>query len=194
MTAKAQMRSAILDAAQDLMVARGWGAARMADIAARVGLSRQTLYNEFGSKDGLAREVVLRETRRFLDGISRVLDEHADDAERSTQAAVLFTLQQSADNPLLKAVLTSTRDDDLLPLLTTRSEPVLLAARASLAAHLRREWPDLDEGDVHLIADSVVRLTVSHLVLPLEPPDVVARRLARLVHRYLTASATGGTA
>jgi AcrR family transcriptional regulator len=64
--AKARMRDTILDAAYDLVVARGWTAARMADIAAAVGLSRQTLYNEFGSKDGLAAAVALRETERFL--------------------------------------------------------------------------------------------------------------------------------
>jgi AcrR family transcriptional regulator len=192
-TAKAHMREAILDAAYDVVVAHGWGAARMTDIAARVGLSRQTLYNEFGSKEGLAREVVLRETGRFLEGIHQVLAEYADDLERSTEEAVLFTFRHAAEKPLLKAILTSDHEDDLLPLLTTRSEPVLLAAKVVLVKQLQRDWPALPGGDVDLVADSLVRLTISHLLLPLEAPDVVARNLARLVHRYLTATTSGGT-
>ncbi|MGQ5228634.1 helix-turn-helix domain-containing protein, partial [Streptomyces sp. yara] len=40
---------------------RPWSAVRMVDVAAAAGVSRQTLYNEFGSKDGLARALVRRE-------------------------------------------------------------------------------------------------------------------------------------
>jgi AcrR family transcriptional regulator len=192
-TAKVHMREAILDAAYDIVVAHGWGAARMTDIAARVGLSRQTLYNEFGSKEGLAREVVLRETGRFLEGIHRVLADYPDDLERSTEEAVLFTFRHAAEKPLLKAILTSDHEDDLLPLLTTRSEPVLVAAKIVLVKQLQRDWPALPGNDVDLVADSLVRLTISHLLLPLEAPDVVARNLARLVHRALTATTSGGT-
>ena len=84
-------RTAILDAAYDILVARGWGAARMADVAARAGVSRQTLYNAYGSKDGLARAVLLRETARYLDGIAELLARHAGETERAVEAAVLFT-------------------------------------------------------------------------------------------------------
>ena len=187
--AKAQMRDTILDAAYDLVVARGWAAARMADIAAAVGLSRQTLYNEFGSKDGLATAVALRETRRFLAGITAVLDQH-DDLRSAVEAAALFTFAQAGDNPLLKAVLTATDEDgvhaDLLPLLTTHSEPLLLATRTVLAEHLDGRWPEYDPADVAAAAEVAFRLVVSHLVLPTDPPDVVAARLGRLVVRFLT--------
>ena len=51
--------------------ARPWPAVRMVDVAAAAGVSRQTLYNEFGSKEGLARALVRRETDRYLDGVDR---------------------------------------------------------------------------------------------------------------------------
>ncbi len=38
----------------------------MVDVAAAAGVSRQTLYNEFGSKDGLARALVRREADGYL--------------------------------------------------------------------------------------------------------------------------------
>jgi AcrR family transcriptional regulator len=187
-TAKAQLRDTILDAAYDLVVARGWSAARMADIAAEVGLSRQTLYNEFGNKDGLAAAVALRETQRFLTGITAVLGQHAE-LRGAVEAAVLFTFAQAGDNPLLKAVLTATDEDglhaDLLPLVTTQSEPLLLATRAVLAEHLHGHWPDLDPDDAAAAAEIAFRLVVSHLVLPTDPADVVAARLGRLVARFL---------
>jgi AcrR family transcriptional regulator len=186
-TAKAQMRDTILDAAYDLVIARGWSAARMADIAAAVGLSRQTLYNEFGSKDGLAAAVALRETRRFLTGITAVLDEH-DDLRRAVEAAALFAFERIGDNPLLKAALTATDEaghTDLLPLVTTRSEPLLLASRTALADHLNRHWPALDPEEVTAAAEVAFRLVISHLVVPTDPPEIVAERLGRLVTRFL---------
>jgi AcrR family transcriptional regulator len=187
-TAKARMRDTILDAAYDLVVARGWSAARMADIAAAVGLSRQTLYNEFGSKDGLAEAVALRETERFLTGITGELDRH-DDLQTAVEAAALFTFTQVSDNPLLKAVLTATDEDglhaDLLPLVTTRSAPLLLASRTVLAEHLSRHWPEFDAADVTAAAEIAWRLVISHLVVPTDPPDAVAARLGRLVTRFL---------
>ena len=43
---------------------RLWSSARMADLAARAGVSRQTLYNEFGNRDQPAAALALREAER----------------------------------------------------------------------------------------------------------------------------------
>jgi AcrR family transcriptional regulator len=183
--AKERLRNALLDAAYDAIVGPGWDSVRMADVAAAVGVSRQTLYNEFGDKDGLAQELVMRETHRFLDGIDAALGT-SDDIASAVVAAVEFTLQAAADNPLLKAVLASARGtDDLLPFLTTRSEPVLVAARAKVADYVLTRDPERDPADVALVAESLVRLTVSHLVLPTAPVETTARQLALLVSRAL---------
>ncbi|OEV24900.1 hypothetical protein AN220_16735, partial [Streptomyces nanshensis] len=45
-------RETLLDAAHVAVRARPWTAVRMVDVAAAAGVSRQTLYNEFGSKEG----------------------------------------------------------------------------------------------------------------------------------------------
>jgi AcrR family transcriptional regulator len=183
--AKERLRNALLDAAYESIVGPGWDAVRMADIAAAVGVSRQTLYNEFGGKDGLAQALVMRETHRFLDGIDSALGA-ADGLYEAVVAAVEFTLHEAADNPLLKAVLASARGtDDLLPFLTTRSEPVLVAARAKMIAGIREREPGHDPADVALVAESLVRLTVSHLVLPTAPVETTARQLALLASRAL---------
>ncbi|MEK8172529.1 TetR/AcrR family transcriptional regulator [Streptomyces sp. M19] len=45
----------------------------MVDVAAAAGVSRQTLYNEFGSKEGLARALVRREADAYLSGVEEAL-------------------------------------------------------------------------------------------------------------------------
>ena len=73
-------------------------------------------------------------------------------------------------------MLTSARgDDDLLPWLTTRSEPVPAARPpAGSPGTSSSTGRTLDPADVVEVCDSLVRLTVSHLVLPLAPVEVIA--------------------
>lgn len=68
-------RESLLDAAYTALTERAWTAVRMVDVAAAAGVSRQTLYNEFGSKEGLARALVRRETDNYLAGVARALSQ-----------------------------------------------------------------------------------------------------------------------
>lgn len=182
------VRESLLDAAADLLVERGYRAVRMRDVAEAAGVSRQTVYNEFGDKWGLAQAVVVRDNERYLDGIDAVLSEH-DDVYAAVVAAVTYTLETSADDQLKKAVLTGAGGDEMLPLLTTQAEPVLFAASARIAEHALRQWPHLDRDALTEVADAAVRLTMSHLMLPSGPPEAFAHFVARLVTRYLAVPA-----
>lgn len=181
--ATASTRELLLDAAAAAVVAGGWAGTRMADVARAAGVSRQTLYYEFGSKDRLAQTLALREADRYADGAEAAQAGHPSPAE-AVRAGVEHTLREAADNPLLKAVLT---DDTagLLPLLTTRAAALHEAAAERCAAQLLAVWPSLPVDDVRLVADVVTRLVVSHLVLPAARPDEVADDVARLVGRLL---------
>ena len=185
------LREDLLDAAAALIIERGFRRVRMQDVADAVGVSRQTVYNEFGDKWRLAQALTLRENERYLDGVDEALACHTD-LYSAVEAAVTYTLLTAADDPLKKATLTGTGSEDLLPLMTTHAEPVLFAAEERIVAHTRRHWPELDESEVNDLADAVVRLTMSHVVLPTDPPEIVAARLARLVARYV--GGTEGTA
>lgn len=182
-TARQQMRDALLDAAREITVTAGWHRLRMGAVAARVGVSRQTLHSEFGTRDALGQALIMRETQRFLDGVAECLQRHPGSLGRAVCEAVQYTLDRAASDPLLHTILTSARggDDSLLPLLTTRSEPVLHAASAALCAYATEYYPDLDPERVEAVADSVVRLTVSHVVLPVDRPDAIGLRLGQLV-------------
>lgn len=177
-------REALLDAAYDAAVAGDWDKVRMADVAAAAGLSRQTLYYEFGTKDALAEAVAMREAQRFMAGADAARIGHEGTPAEAIAAAAQFTLTSAAVNPLLKAVLTD-RTSALLPFLTTRAEHILHAARDHTAAYLSAHWPDLPPEEVLLVAEVVNRLTISQLVLPGGRPDQVARDIAHLVDRLL---------
>lgn len=178
-------RDLLLDAAADAVLSgTEWGRVRMADVARAAGVSRQTLYYEFGSKDALAQALAMREAERYMAGAEAAMDGHEGSPGAAVGAATEFTLTEAGSNPLLKAVLT---DDSggLLPFLTTRSQALLAAARERCAAYLSEHWPDLAPERVLLVADAVNRLTLSHLVLPGGRPDQVAADITRLVDALL---------
>ncbi|CAM5427495.1 hypothetical protein GCM10010329_01180 [Streptomyces spiroverticillatus] len=99
-------REALLDAAYTSLATRPWTAVRMVDVAAAAGVSRQTLYNEFGSKDGLARALVRREADGFLAGVDRVLaDRTGADADRLAGVAE-WIVRAARANVLVRALVT----------------------------------------------------------------------------------------
>ncbi|MEO3783862.1 TetR family transcriptional regulator [Actinocorallia sp. B10E7] len=179
------LKERLLDAAYERVTADGWDRLRMAHIAAAAGVSRQTVYTEYGSKDAIGQALVMREVERFLTGIGEQLDAHPEDPREAVRAAVYFTLTAAADNPLLKSILTSSRggDDDLLAHLTTRSEPLLETASAMLRDYAAKAWPFIAPDPRDLAIETVVRLTVSHIVQPSAPPDVTADRVALALAR-----------
>lgn len=86
----AQTRTTILDAATDLLYQRGLDGIGVAELCAAIGVSKETLYRHFGSKDGLV-QVVL-EARH--DRLARWLDAAAVDAgaDPADQLAAVFDL------------------------------------------------------------------------------------------------------
>ena len=66
LAARELLRNTLLDGARDELQRRPWAEITMADIAAAAGVSRQTLYKEFGSRDEFAQVLVMREADRFL--------------------------------------------------------------------------------------------------------------------------------
>jgi AcrR family transcriptional regulator len=179
-------RDSLLDAAYDAAVSGDWARTRMADVARAAGVSRQTLYNEFGSKDALAQAMAMREVERFIAGTEAALDEASpDDPIQAVGAAALYTLQQAADNPLLKAALLD-EEGGLLSFLTSRGEPAMKAARDSFERYYAAHWPDLSADDIAVAAETITRLTISYVVLPADvPAEAIATSLAALAKKLL---------
>ncbi|MEU1576311.1 TetR/AcrR family transcriptional regulator [Streptomyces collinus] len=144
-------RESLLDAAYAALVRRPWSAVRMVDVAAAAGVSRQTLYNEFGSKDGLARALVRREADGYLAGVDRALAGYSDARDRLTATAE-WTASAARDNILVRAMLTGCWSERL-------PAPVLAAVPSTSAvpAQRRADGPLPSPGDfVALVRDRAV--------------------------------------
>jgi AcrR family transcriptional regulator len=60
------LRDSILDGMRELLLSRDWSSITLSDVAKAAGISRQTIYNEFGSRQGLAQGYALRLADRLV--------------------------------------------------------------------------------------------------------------------------------
>ena len=181
---RSQLRDEVLDAASATVAADGWAALRMQAVADQVGISRRTLYYEFGNKSGLAEALVLRITERFLDGVRDAMAK-ADDLAAGWEAAVLSALRAAEVDPVLSTVLTGAAREDFLPLLTSEGTQVIDYATMRLSAAALQRWPGLPRRQTNLAAEATVRLALSHIVRPSGNIDRAAHDIAELATGYL---------
>lgn len=179
----------ILQAAAGLTSESGWASLTMAQLATRVGVSRQTVYNEFGSKQAIAEAMVLRELAAFLAQVEAAFDAHPTDLVAAIGAATRNVLEFAAGNQLLKAVVSATNgaDTELLPLLTTNAEPLLTTAHTVIAARVATYSIKLPAERLDAAIDMVVRVVLSHVMQPSATPAETADNQMWLAARVLGA-------
>jgi AcrR family transcriptional regulator len=175
------LRDRLLDAARNELEGRAWARVTMSEVAATAGVSRQTLYNEFGTRDALGQAVMIREGSRFLDSVEHAIAEHSDDPSAALSAALERFLELAATDPFVALLLGDDGTGGLLPLVTTQSQPVIEWARDRLADTIHAHWPKAPADDVMTLADAVVRLAISHVAAPGGPPDLTAASITRLL-------------
>ena len=181
------LRQRIITAAVDITAAEGWAGVTMSRLAEAVGVSRQTVYNEVGSKPVLAEAVVLDTLTRFLAAVDRAFDAHPDDVVGGVRAAVSDVLGMAGHDPLLRAIATATHgaDTELLPLLTTRAEGLIDAASEVVRARLLGYDLSISRGQLDAVVDHVVRIVLSHVMQPGAAPRRTADDVAWAVSRML---------
>jgi AcrR family transcriptional regulator len=179
------LRETVLDAVGELAAERPWSQVTMGDVAERAGVSRQTLYNSFGSRQDLAQAYVIREADRFLDAITEAVRDAAPDPRAALRAAAEIFLAAAETHPVIRAVAASESGDELLPLLTTRGGPLVGEVTERLASLLVETWRGLDRGQAFAVADTLVRLAISHAALPGARPAETAESLSRVLGPYL---------
>ncbi len=171
-------RAALLDAALAALETRPWAQVRMVEVAADAGVSRQTLYNEFGGKDGLARALVRREAEAVLTGFEDALAgarRRGADAGECFAAATAWTLHTARSSPLARAALTGCRPERLPP----GPEPPLASALRDRAAGVLAPTT----AEAAWACEAAVRLTVSYVIVPAPCDEDACRAVARLVRR-----------
>ncbi|MBZ5735490.1 TetR family transcriptional regulator [Nocardioides sp. TRM66260-LWL] len=186
-TRQASTRERIVDAGVALTTEVGWSGVTMARLAEVVGVSRQTVYNEVGTKAGLAEAMILAELERFMGVVDAAFDRHSGDLVAAIRASAHDVLVHASDNPLLHAVVSATHgaDTELLPLLTTHAQSLLETAKQVIAARVAPYQLSLAPAQVEAMIDMVVRVVLSHVMAPSAAPDDTAESVSFVAAKVL---------
>jgi AcrR family transcriptional regulator len=176
--ARGLLRDTIIDAVDTLARSRGWSATTMSHVAEVAGVSRQTVYNEFGSRQTLVEAYVTREVESLVAEVETAVREHADDPSAALLAAFGLFLKLASDEPIIRIIVADAESSQLMRLLTNLGTSV---ADDRIARLIMDVWPQAGTEDAELIADSLVRLAISHAVTPAADPETTSRKVTRLV-------------
>jgi AcrR family transcriptional regulator len=181
------MRERVIGAAITLTTEDGWAQVTMARLADAVGVSRQTVYNEVGSKPRLAEAMILHELERFLGLVTLAFDAHPTDLVAAIRDASRSVLEASQDNPLLHAIVSATHgaDTELLPLLTTHAGALLSTAKLVLVERVAPYDVELSPDQLDAAIDAVVRVVLSHVMQPSGTPARTGDDIAWIAARVL---------
>jgi AcrR family transcriptional regulator len=191
--ARQLLRETLFGAARELLRERPWAEITMAEVAAAAGVSRQTLYKEFGSRDEFAQAFTIAEGGRFLDAVEQAVRDHFDDPRGALAAALELFLTAAADDPLVRLMLSDDGTGGMLPLVTTRSAPVVEWASERLAAVMHEGWPQASEANARMLAETLVRLAISYVTVPNGSPTRTAASVAGLLGPSIDAMLAEGS-
>ncbi|EHI10616.1 TetR family transcriptional regulator AlkX [Mycolicibacterium thermoresistibile] len=175
------LRDSILDGMRELLQTRDWSQITLADVAKAAGISRQTIYNEFGSRQGLAQGYALRLADRLVDEVDEAIANNVGDIHAAFLAGFRKFFAESAADPLVISLLTGSAKPDLLQLITTDSAPIITRASQRLTESFQSSWVRASEEDAGVLARAIVRLAMSYVSMPPEADHDVAHDLARLM-------------
>ncbi len=180
--ARTLLRDTIVAAVDHLARSRGWSATTMSDVAAEAGVSRQTVYNEFGSRQALVEAYARGEVETLIGEVEQEVRSRADDAHGAVQAAFALFLKLASDEPLVQVILADAEGGELARLLTALGRSI---ATERISALIVEVWPQVSPADAQLLAESLARLAISHALLPTEDAGATAAAVTRLVGPFV---------
>ncbi len=185
MDSGALLRDSVLDAMRGELLTKDWSAITLTDVARTARVSRQSIYNEFGSRKGLAQAYALRLADRLVDDVSRAIDAHFGELHAAFLDGFRSFFTASAADPLVISLLRGAAKPDLLQIITTDSGPIITHCSQRLTAAVMDSWVWADAEDAGVLARAIVRLAMSYVSMPAEPGSGadhdVAADLARLM-------------
>ena len=156
----ARKHQAILDAAAEVLAERGFGAS-IEEVARRAGVSKQTIYNHYGSKTELVRTLVDR--RRSLLTATIVAAPPGQPIETTLAQyalAIIETVMSAASLQLVRMAITSAVE--LPELAHAVYDSGARASNADLAAYLAGR-PELDVPNPKRAADVFMGMALGRL-------------------------------
>lgn len=180
------MRERILDATAGITIGGGWAAVSMGKVASAVGVSRQTVHTEVGTKAQLAEALVIREVEGFLGEVVAGFDE-APDVPVAIERSITRVLIRAEESALVRGVVGAAHgaDTELLPLLTTRPDQLLQVATATVQGLVAPFALPLPQARIDATIEVIVRVALSQVMSPTGSPQEVGEHLAWMVRTVL---------
>ena len=171
----------ILDAVDEVVAEHG-SAIRLADVARKLGVTRQTVYRYFPNADAL----LIASAMRAVDGFIDQVVEHVrgvNDPVSALVECISFAVETLTGDPQLEGLLTRRQEGEAVTSLTSDT------ARTFCLSFLRRldvDWPlhGFDSAALDELAEMTLRTVQSVLIDPGQPARN-DRALRRFVARWL---------
>jgi AcrR family transcriptional regulator len=182
--------SAMLDATSSLLASYGLRRWTVEDVAERAGLGRATVYRRFESRDELVHAALGREARRFFAAVAEAVADLETVEEKVVEG---FLVGSAGARRSVMGALFASDPAAARSLLT--AAPLLDLARAALVERYQivtgSELSDPDAADAALVAEALVRLGLSFVLMPgsvidLERPETARASLRRLLGPLIT--------
>ena len=184
-----EARSRIVIAAMCCVDRDGPGEFSLSDVAAELGVIRQTVYRYFSSTDDLFSAVGVEAVKGFIDELVAHLRRRADPADWAIEA-LATTIERLPDRPYLTLLLA-----------TGRSEPFTRGVTSGAAVAVGREIFDrspvdwaaagYSRRDVDELIELMLRLIQSMTVDP-PTPDRTPKELRRFLRRWIAPALHSG--
>ena len=179
------LRETLFGAMRDELERRTWSEITMSDVAGAAGVSRQTLYKEFGSREEFAQAFVIDVGDRFLDEVDAAVRQHLDNPRAAIGAALETFLRTASEDPVVRVLLRDDGTGGMLPFVTTQGMPVVVFATAKLFETITEGWPEAPPEKAQLLAESLVRLAISYVTAPSAAPDQTAAQAGELLGPFI---------
>lgn len=180
---RAERERQIVRIAEEVFATRGYQAASMDDIAARVGLSKPMLYEYFGSKEGLLLACLERAKRELLESTAAAATNASDPVQLLNDCLLAF-FRFSDDHKQAWALL---RNESAVPGVEVDSELESIRSQQVdfTSDMLRLSLPSLDENRLEAFAEAIIgaceRMALWREQRPEVTPEIATEHLMALI-------------
>lgn len=177
-----EARRRIVEAATACVDRVGAAKTNLSDVAAELGVTRQTVYRYFPRLADILRAVALAGVEEFAERMERHLAAFGS-AEEAAVESVVFAVRAVPGDPRLGLLLQADETDFFTVEVTS---PLAFSLGARILRNLPVDWPAAGvatDEDLEGLAEILMRLFISFLHYP--TPGLTDDRLRALVRRWI---------
>lgn len=179
---EADARDRIVAAAARCVDRLGPTKTNIAAVASELGVTRQTVYRYFPSLPDLLAAVAEAGTEQFLDRMAAHLA-HVTSPQEAVTESIVFSLNSIPSEPYI-GLLLQAGENEVFSRGVTSSRA--MSHGAQMLGRMPVNWDAIGirDGDLESLAEIIMRLMVSFLEYPADPPRS-DDELRRLIHRWI---------